>query len=341
MSVQPETLLNKVGGDEDLVSNIPIYSLADLEELELERRVTLLRFSHQIGELLGTRLLGHFEPSGEPVSVSKRELKRIEDESIEAGLYISQQDSRYIESDDADQDFTSGLVTVRAGKGVAAARQLGLKLPFDLKLYGQPGVVFPPDEYPAIARSVKDLAKTSMTAQRAHLWKQNAELPKEERLTRKQINEGVKAKARAVLRGFVDRTKKLETEYIVDHDLLVKLRRQTRGLESGETKTPQNQYKAKNLAKELKLADEMFRETLEVAAIYNNWGDKQVQGAHRALTKVLYRGISPRENGIAWRRMTELQGQYINARRFKLLQARARCEQEIARHPRAPDAEQT
>lgn len=318
-----------------VMPNVPIYTTEELEQLTLDRRATLLRFSHEIGTLLGPRLLGHFEGDEERVTVSKADRERISEESIEGGLFIDEHDSRYKAAEEEDNsDSASGLVIVRSAKGVLEAQRLGLKVPCKLQVAGQPGVVFPPDEYPKVARSPKDLASTSMTAQRARLWEQNAALPPKQRMKRKEINEAVKAKARAVLRGYVDRTVTLEHEYEHGYDLIKRLRRQTRGLEEGETTTPQNQYKARNLAKDLKSADEMFRDTIEIAAIYSNWSDKQVQGAHRALTKALYRGISPRDNGIAWRYMTELQGKYINMRRFKLLQARARCEEEIAKHPK-------
>lgn len=339
MAVNAETLPLELEEDAPR-GNAPIFTQEELESLELDRRVTLLSFSHQIGELLGTRLLGYFEADKRRIGLSEDDLKRIQEESIEAGLYIGSDDPRYVDREEQPEEeygAESGLVTIRSPQGVLRAQELNLKLPDAFKHGAQPGVVFPPNEYPKVARSPKDLAKAAMVAQRAKLWEENAALLPEEQMSRSEINEKVKAKARAVLRGFIDSGVKLELEYDDDHEVLLRLRRQTRGLGEGETRTPQNHYKARNLARDLRTADEMFRETLEVAAIYNNWGEKQVQGAHKALTKILYRGISPAANGLAWRGMTELQGGYINARRFKLIQARVRYEQEIARHPKKKD----
>ncbi|MCA9334328.1 hypothetical protein KC963_04730 [Candidatus Saccharibacteria bacterium] len=303
--------------------DIPTYTIDDLSELDLERRTTLPTVSRQIGQVLSRHLI-ESSTTDNALTISKEDRERVQEESLQSGLYIYEDDPRYVDA--------SELVTVRSRRGVAIARGMRLTLPFEADFASQPAVVFPSDEYSKVARSPYDLVKATMANTRNAKQKANLELPEAERLSGEEIEKEVKASARAVLRTYIESTEDLESEYLADGSTLSRINRQTQGIAPGETKTPQNQYKGINLVKEIRRAEEMFRETIEVAAINNNWGNKQVAGAHNALTKGLYRGISPRENVLVWRSMTSVQEDYINSRRFKLLQARARCEDHLRKH---------
>ena len=278
------------------------YSVADLADIDPDRRVTLARLAREMGALLGP-LPGATATSDRTVAVRMEDLRRAEPVYVERGLYIPTDDPRY---ENGDQ-----IIKTRFSRGVDTATNGGLKLPFRTSM-SQPGVVFGADEYHLVARSPADLVRaTKAKTQRAN---QGILTPEEAHQTRNRS-------AAHIMAEYIVKMASLEDEYAADHKLLSSLHRQ-----ANPASTPQNQYKASNLDKVRKAADELFHQTVETAAINNGWDQTTVNRVHRAIASNLYRRGSSREVNHSWRRYIRMQGLYINARRFKLIQSRMACE---------------
>lgn len=284
------------------------YSIGDLEDIDPERRITLAHLTLAMGALLGPfPLTSSRYKTDKALKVNSADFRRGEPHYIQQGLYISSDDPRY---ENANQ-----LVKTRHQGGMQIAIDGDLKLPFRPES-NHPGVVFHADEYHLVARSPIDLVR----ATKAKTQKAN-----QGTADREEVEQTVNRSAAHVTERYIKGLSALEADYIGDHKILTSIHRQTKGRDP-DKKIPRNQFKAKNLDKARKRADEMFHETVETAAINNNWGQLAINGVHRAIASSLYRRGSSREIDLAWRSYVSIQGLYINARRFKLIQSRTACE---------------
>lgn len=277
------------------------YSVSDLNDIDPDRRITLARLALDMGALLGP-LPAAASTVDRPLQVAIEDLRRAEPTYVDRGLYIWKDDPRY--------ENGELLIKTRFAMGVNVVGEEDMKLPFDIRR--QPGVVFHPDEYHTVARSAPDLVR----ATRAKTRRANQDLPDREEAAHK-----VNRSAAHIMAGYIVGLTLLEDEYVTEHKLLTSLYKQTRA--GG---TPQNQYKAVNLDRARHQVDELFHETIETAAVNNGWGQKLTSSAHRAVASNLYRRGSSREIDLAWQRYIRMQGLYINARWFKLIQSRMACE---------------
>lgn len=298
----PVTTLNESHG-------VLEFSVADLADIDPERRVTLARLAMSLGDLFGPRP-GAASKIDRALKTNSAHYRLAEPYCIQQGLIIPRDDPRYA---NADQ-----LVKTTYQAGTQVAIDGGLKLPFP-PTSKHPGVVFGADEYHLVARSAPDLVRAGKAqTQRANQGKLSSE----------EVRDKRNRSAAHIAANYIKKLTGLEAEYITDHRLLTRLHRQAKGPDT--KRTPQNQYKAKNLDRDRRYADELFHETVETAAINNGWGQVAINGIHRAIASLLYRKGSSREIDQAWRRFIEMQGLYINARRFKLIQSRMACESQYS-----------
>ncbi len=175
------------------------------------------------------------------------------------------------------------------------------------------GVVFPPDEFVIVARNAADFVK-AVKNRTANV--NTGKLNREEVIAKKNRS------AAHAMEDRLTRMDKLEDEIIEETELLRKVFRQTRS-------TWRAQYKAKNLDKDRKIADELIHETAEISGGTFNLGTTAISALHRAITSNLYRRGSSNDLLRNWDAYLTMTGQYANARRGKIWQSRADCEQQL------------
>ncbi|MDB5164526.1 MAG: hypothetical protein JWL89_152 [Candidatus Saccharibacteria bacterium] len=296
------------------------YSPEDADITNSGERLRLSEFALKLGSLA----LPDSESSQRQfLDVGQTDVERATDTAwIERSLYIWWNDPRY---NNGEQ-----IVKTEFRAGVEYARAQGICVPFDLKYnekrreYDQPGVVFPMDEYNLIARNPGGLINHIKN----HTRRAHADTPVDhpDYIDRNEVNRRVKSSGAKVARSYVEKVKGLDDKYVTDRELLLRLRRQTKqwDLKSG---MPVDLYKVKDLDKARKRAEEMFSQTAETVAINAGLTDKEVSAMHRARAKELFgKKGSTKDTDAAWQRQLLIQGRYINARRFKLLQSIFACQ---------------
>lgn len=218
--------------------------------------------------------------------------------AIESGLYVPPNDLRTRREEDL-------LITIGH-----QACELNIKgvVPRNA------GVVFPRSEYKKVARNAADFAKSI----RAGVLQNNIGPDQEE--ARAKASRG----ATEALQGMLTGMDTLEGSLLAERQLLEKVYRQNKT-------SWQAQYKAKNLDKLRKNADELIHEAADTAAITLNLGTVALAAMHRAITSNLYRRGSRSELNYRWREYTAMAGRYSNARRGKVWQSRADCEEQLAK----------
>jgi hypothetical protein len=291
------------------------FTIADLSDIDPDRHITLAHLTRSLGKLAGPIPKGNRLQYDPVLGVTGADLRRVEPITIEDGLYIYRDDPRY---SNAQQ-----TVKTTAFAGVRLAIAEGIKLPFDL-LLPQPGIVVSPEEFVLIARNPKSLVDTAQAGVR----KAQRDNPNWADVNRKAGSASAK-----IMKSYETNLLGLEGEFIDTRKMLTSLLRQTRGSDPGR-RTPQNQYKAKNLDLKRREADERFHYTLEISAINNGLGQTALKAAKRALSAKLHRHRTDREGDLFWREQIVLEGQYTNAKRFKVLQSLIACRHLIAMYER-------
>lgn len=307
-NLEPAELLDRTRG------LIP-YSLEDLPDLDPECRIALWGLTRAYGERFGPLPNAG---SGEDalLSVSPEDRRLATPKSIKKGLYIDPADPRY-------KDALS-LVKIKYSPGVRMAEEIGLRLPFRVNYTRRDihsGVVFPPEEFDTVAHGPSALVAFTRTRT------QRAQQSNPDRVDARQA---VDRSGGHVMESYIARMDTLEKKYHEDRQLMIMLYRQASGA------ARYAHYKTKNLDRAMKLGQEMFHETIEIAS-FNNWSKLAVNGIHRSVTSSLIRRGTSEDVRLAWRRLTTLQGLYINARHFKLIQARALCQSYLSRYQQALD----
>lgn len=299
----------------DKTNGMLSFSVADLSDIDPDRRITLAHLTRSLGTLAGPIPQRGRLQYDTVLEVTGADLRRAEPTAIVQGLYIYHDDPRY--------HTAQQLIRTRSLAGTRLAVAEGLKLPFD-PVSRQPGVVVSPEEFKLIARSAKDLVATTQ----AKVRDANVDNP-----NWSEVNRKVGSASSQIMKSYEKNLLGLEADFIEDRAMLTSLRRQTQGSDPGR-RTPQNQYKAKNLDIKRREADERFHYTLELSAINNGLGQTALKAAKRALTAKLYRHRTDREGDLFWREHIELEGAYTNAKRFKVIQSLITCRQMIALYQR-------
>jgi hypothetical protein len=294
----------------DVSKGLLAFNVTDLADIDPDRRITLAHLTRSLGTLAGPIPQRGRLQYDTVLNVIGADLRRAEPAAIEQGLYIYHDDPRY--------HTAQHLIRTRSFAGARLAIVEGLKLPFD-PVYRQPGVVVSPQEFKLIARSAKDL----VAATQAKVREANADNP-----NWSEVNRKVGSASSQIMKSYEQKLLGLETNFVKDHKMLTSLHRQTQGSNPGR-RTPQNQYKAKNLDVKRREADEKFHYTLELSAINNGLGQIALKAAKRALTAKLYRHRTDREGDLFWREHIELEGVYTNAKRLKVIQSLIACRQMI------------
>jgi hypothetical protein len=277
--------------------------LAELEGVDPERRITLARMAGMLG-----RAIADTPPSPHadyPLDVYRKNFLDASPDSIEHGLYIPPSDSRF----------------ARAELLVTVSRE-----PCNLDLPGvvlpSVGVVFPKEEFAVVARNARDLVKHV----KAQTLKANGDHPDRDEAEAKAHRSAAHA-----MEGKLQGLNTLDNELIGERKLLGKIFREAKSSWSAH-------YKAKNLDRDRKLADELIHNAAETASINLNLGTVALNAMHRAIVSSLYRRGSSRELNLMWQTYTSLTGRYANARRGKVSQSRNACEKQLAIY--APSLEQ-
>ena len=306
VAIRPEShVFEETRAGIEYTSEVPL-------DLDSSNRTTLLTVTSKIGELLTEAELSQ----GQPYQVTNEDINRLGKRSLSRGLYLYPKDPRL--------SGARELVSVKAQDSYEIAEDAGLTLPFQSHFDDQPSVVFPASEFPKVGLAPAGIVRRAQ----ANTQNKNAHLNRDE--TRKIVDKS----ARGVLRTYIEGMDALESKYIRDYDIARSLFKQTRN-----TKTPQNQYRTDNLVQNIVRIDGVFRQMIEAASINNKWSNQDVIGANHALNKMLYTNNSLIDNRLGWRVMLEAGAKYVNARRFKLLQARSNCVNHLTLHAKAPSAE--
>ncbi len=269
-----------------LPSLVEVIDVNGLYGLEPDSRITLGRLARLAGE--------GAEIQPEP-TVS--EYESAEPETINRGLYIPYNDSRY----------TAAQQLVRLGVDPTAR-------PF---VQQNVGVVFPASEFHVVARNARDLANhTAAVTRRAN----------ESVEDRDEVHAKV---GRSIAHALTSKIDSLD-----DLDNRLKTERATlRSLHKDAGSAWQAHYKVKNLEPKRKFADERIHEATEVAAINLNHGTITVKGIHRVIKKRLYgSNQSQAEIGHNWQRYIRMVGVYTGARIHKISLSKDMCESELYRY---------
>lgn len=306
------SLFDENRADMEYVSEVP-------SGIDSNKRTTLATASRQIGVLLGKQIQSEAEmQDAEPYVATNDDMQRIGKISLERGLYLYWDDPR--------RKGARELVEVKSEEGFHEVLQSGLKLPFEeVHFKYQPSVVFPASEFTKVSLNPERLVRSAQA---------KAQNKNEGNVNRDENRKNADKSARGILRTYIESIDALEAKYSRDFETYGRLFRLTE-----PSKTPRNQYRSINLVRHMAHADGLFRQMIEVAGINNKWTHQQVVGANHALNEVLYFDGTGLGNDLGWRTMLKQGGMYINARRFKLMQARANCENHLTLHAKDPNEE--
>jgi hypothetical protein len=262
-----------------------------IEEIGPDTRITLGRLALKLGEEIAPHAPRE-EHRDKALRIYRKDLYAAEPQTIETGLYIPPSDPRY---------RTAELLITVGDE------------PCELELPGvvdkRMGVVFPREEFHVVARNARDFTK-HVKAKTLRANKENGDRDEVEAKTYRSAAHAMDQKIQS-LGG-------LENKLIEDRHLLGKIFRDTRS-------TWRAHYKAKNLEKDRKAADELIHDTAETASINLNLGTTSINALHRAITSNLHRRGSAREITHMWQSYSRMVGRYVNARRGKVIQSRNAC----------------
>lgn len=232
--------------------------------------------------------------------------------SIESGLYIKAGDPRFADAE--------GIVTISSRHATEAAKQ-ALK---DERAGKQPkvppintGIIFPSDEFSVLGYYPKALARHQRTKTR----RANRTNP-----DRDEAKEKVGRSAGHTLEGYIKGMNTLEGTLLDERAVLMSLYR--------DLTTPiwQARFKARNLDRRRKQADETIHNTAETASINLNLGTTAVEGLHRAIRANLYRRGTQDQLAENWLSYIVMTGRYAAARIDRLTSLVATAQEELTRY---------
>jgi|GEM_PF-7019667 len=277
-----------------------VYDVDMLQEIEIDpdQRQNLPMLAGSLGVAMSV------EPrattlTDNALKVGFRDFRNAKPLYLQTGLIIEPRDIRF----------------KKAQQLVVASRQ-----ETDLDLQGivpaTTGVVFPADEFKAVARNARDFTKhIQATTRRAN--EDNPQIGHDE------LEEKVQRSAAHALRSKKEGMEKLDFELIEQRQLMGKMYRDSKHIW-------RTAYLAKNLNKDRKRADELIHRTADTATINLNLGTSEVSRMHRALASELYRRGSSNELARNWQRTVTWVALHLNAKRGKLDQSIKDCNVEFA-----------
>lgn len=172
------------------------------------------------------------------------------------------------------------------------------------------GVVFPKEEFKIVARNARDFVKHV----KARTYAANSS-----EMDRESVEQKANRAAARSMRLKMTELNSLESSLVEERDLLIEVYRQAKGTKLGAP------YKAKNLDKIRKQADEIIHNVAETSSINRNMGTVAVNAMHRAIMSKLHRGGSSSQIAHNWAQYATMAGQYTSARRGKVWQSRRDC----------------
>lgn len=280
----------------DEARGVADFSLERVRGVDPEKRITLLRLARSLGHTIEPRAEAeaHSDPA---LDIYRKNFKDADTEALESGLYIPRNDPRYSKAE--------LLVTVSTEP---CHLDLPGIVPHDV------GVVFPREEFSIVARSAKDLSRhVRAKTRRANGSEED----------RDEVEARVNRSAAHAMEGKLKGINELDNYLIDERKLLFTVLREARSLWAAH-------YKAKNLDKKRKQADELIHNAAETASINLNLGTVTIRAMHRAIASNLYRRGSSRELRNMWQKYLTMTGRYTNARRGKVSQSKSACEKEFA-----------
>ena len=304
MAGNPETIQNQLWVSASIEHLNETRGVIDIPLQEIgvnpEARVNLSTLVGAYGELFNKDALVTTAQSDHALHVFNNDFHRARPENIRLGLYIP-----------PTSDYTR-----RAQDSLITISHQPCKLEAKGVVGQNVGVVFPPDEFKVVARNAADFVKTVKNKTRA---------ANKHEIDREEVTEKQKRSAAHAMRSKIISLDQLEEEIVQERIVLGKVYRQTKS-------TWGAQYKAKNLDRDRKQADELIHETAEIAGTTFNLGTVAMSALHRAITSNMYRRGSRTDLNHHWAQYVELTGQYANARRGKIWQSRADCLQQLGKY---------
>jgi hypothetical protein len=183
------------------------------------------------------------------------------------------------------------------------------------------GIVVSEEEFPIIARSASDLAiAAEAKTRRARIRQGNSDV---EEIAQDSGRAGAHSMESKIY--YLDR---LRDSLLEDKDVLLRVYKDSKAAYLGRYRT---NYKAKNLDRLRKRADELIHETARVASINTDQGTTALNGIHRAIASRLYRRGTYKELAFSWAYYSFFTGRYINAKLGKIDQSRDSAEKELER----------
>lgn len=280
---------------EDVLANKAVLDIP-LERVGIdpEQRVNLPDLAFAIGRTSTLPEKEELEPmTDKALDIYRNNFLQGSVKAIESGLYIPPRDER----------FKSANLIITIGHQPCELERDGV-------VGRRTGVIFPADEFKIVARNARDFVKHV----KAQSLAKNADNPDKEEVEQTAL----RAAARAMTRK-IDDLDDLEQDIIDERQLLIKVYRQAKGTNRGP------RYKAKNLDKLRKQADEIIHNTAETSAINRNLGTISVKAMHKAIMSSLYRRGSNSQVAYNLGEYTAMAGRYATARRGKVWQSRRDC----------------
>lgn len=271
-------------------------------EIDWERKLTLRRLVWIIAEN---------EPLPQSYATSD-DLTNAQPLAIEAGLYIPKDDPRY--------ENAEGLIEVNPRFATDAAKTAAQEVGEGKQPKVPPtfiGVIFPPDEFKGIGYYPKALAKRVRTDTRA------ANLSAADR---DEVDEKAGRSAGHTLEGYIKKMNGLQNGLFDERNMLRSL------FKDLTTPAWQAHYKARNLDKKRKQADEKIHKTAEVASINLNLGNTAIEGLHKAIKFNLYGHLTQDQLVESWLRYIVMTGRYASARIDRLVSSIAASQSELGRY---------
>ena len=288
--VQEPIALYPVVEELDEARGVIRANLQDLPQVDAEQRITLGRLANFYGQRLGPAD-GIIYSQDTLLEVQEKDFVQAKPSAINRGLYIPRSDRRF------SDPKTEQLVRVT---------------PKDDRQ--QDGVVFPVQEFHLVARNAKDLVKHVMAKTR----KANGGNP-----DRIEVDGTVGRSAGHAMESKIQGLNVLENQLIENRSrLLIPLYRETYS-------SWQSHFKAKNLDKKRLQFDEQLHDTIETANINLNLGSTAVKAVHRAATANMHRRGSSSELNHHWQKYIKMVGEYVSARRAKVVISRTQCQEEL------------
>lgn len=282
-------------------------SVFDIEEIDPDKRLTLVRAARIIGSAIAPGIEGA-EPIMTELQISDENLKQVIPAEFKKGLFVDMDEVRlkWRKGEDIDQ-------------ACWATGEIPFLLPRTKELHlEKTAVIVPPAEYLLIGQSFRKLGEAVRTKTRGS--EANKNNPDRIDAARKIGSASAKVTHQRLVKMASHRE-----DLIAEDAMLRRVYNESRYTWSAH-------YTSSKVDKMRRDTGEVLHEMLDTAAIYLNPGVYTLRAMHRALNYKLHKEGDAKAMAQNWRVMTSAAGQFNHSRQIKTAQAMAICREEYGKY---------